>query len=211
MHVRIFNYSNVRIDRELWHWLAGQLGLDGIIRDADLLDRKELSVVVKTRPSWERDADAMHGFCRIDVWPCRKCNSGFVLMGFLHELFHEWLYVRHEVWTSTWDERFCALAAFHVFYSLGGRVYPTGLACTTYRIRTQRRDKEGRKAVAGLLASLDRCKEEELLPFFKRLPKSQRIPREWLKKVPRVKGKRWLKAETERVEKILEGMEKITV
>jgi hypothetical protein len=123
--VRIFNYSRIDCDRALWHSLARDLGLDGVLRDADLVDRKDLTVVIH-RDRRRRDAGAFdYGSStlgRIDVFPCRACAPGALLLTFLHELAHCWLHEVHEEdFFQRWAERLSERFALRAYAALGGR------------------------------------------------------------------------------------------
>jgi hypothetical protein len=123
--MKIFNYSTLDCDRALWHAVARQLDLEGAIKDADLVDRKILTVVIhrqKRRVGDDRYLYGESGVSRIDIFPCRMCNAGTTFLTFLHEMAHLWLRVFHEDDSfEDWNETFCEEFARRMLRRLGGR------------------------------------------------------------------------------------------
>lgn len=124
--MKIFNFSTIRIDRMLWHRVSKDLGLGGMIKDAELVDRKMLAVVVhseKQRPGDDRSIYGESTIGRIDVFPCRSCTYGAVTFTFLHELAHIWISQFHEdVDVDAWIETFCEEFARRALSALGGQL-----------------------------------------------------------------------------------------
>ena len=114
--------------------LVAKPGLDGhdrgakivarALRDAGLVDRQQLTVVIHDACDSDEDVpDGTHTLARIDVSPCAGCNPGFLFATYLHELFHAWLYEYHEpLYFAEWPESFCDRCAVAVLRSLGGKV-----------------------------------------------------------------------------------------
>jgi hypothetical protein len=130
----IFNFADQTCDRALWHAVAEQLGLRGTLRDAHLVGRTVLTVVIhssRRRPS--QAPDGIHTLGHTDIFPCSDCNSGFLTATYLHLVFQAWLYQhQQESYLEDWTEGFCDRAAMAVLRLLGGGVM-RGPKCRRFR------------------------------------------------------------------------------
>ena len=133
--VLIFNFADQTCDRGLWHAVAEELGLSGNLRDAHLVGRSVLTVVIRSPRTRSLDTpDGTHTLGRIDIFPCSECNSGFLTATYLHLLFQAWLNEYHEdSYHETWTEGFCDRAAIATLRLLGGRVMRRGTKCRRFR------------------------------------------------------------------------------
>jgi len=137
--MKIFNYSHIECDKLLWHTVAKGIGLDGIIRDAELVDRKELTVVIheaQTRSDEDRFLYGKSTLGRIDLYPCISCTAGAVALTFLHELAHVWIHEFHEEDIfDDWNEAFCDEFAFQLFEEVGRK--PDAKECHLIALQPQ--------------------------------------------------------------------------
>ena len=137
-----------------------------MLRDAHLVDRSRLVVVIHRavlRSEDEPDAECTLG--RIDIYPCRCCKPGFLLMQFLHEILHVWLYDNHEkLCFAPWTEHFCERVAVMIFKILGGRIRGT-LKCTKYRSAARSLWEKRTDACKDLLDRLRDCRGSQLRGF----------------------------------------------
>jgi hypothetical protein len=124
--MKIFNYSNLYCDRELWHDIATCLRLGGKIRDAELYGKKELSVVIHKQKSKCEEDLFEYGCCtppRVDIYPCGACTSGTIFHAFLGCLASMWIYQNYEdLYYSEWIDEFGDRFANSLFLAPGGRI-----------------------------------------------------------------------------------------
>lgn len=122
--MKIFNYSDTPCPKPLWHAIARALGVDGSIREADLVDRKMLTVVVAKASSRDGIVGSLSGTSRlgrVDIFACASCTAGGITLTFLHEIAHVWLLQFHEDRSSSdWEEQFAEGFAQRAFQLLGG-------------------------------------------------------------------------------------------
>ena len=134
--MKIFNRSKIKCNKILWHTVAGALGLNGTLRDADLLDRKELTVVIQKEEQRKNKDELFYGnytLGRIDIFPCHQCAPGTIFITFLHELGHAWLHEYHEqCYFENWTEEFCERFSKTVFKSIGGSIL--GIECNKFQL-----------------------------------------------------------------------------
>ena len=122
--MQIFNRSGIYCDKPLWHEVAKKIGLGGTIKDAELVDRKMLIVVIHEAKPRVGEESFLYGestLARIDLYPCRLCTFGTLTITFLHELAHVWMGHFHEDLSfEEWNEAFCEEFARRAFETLGG-------------------------------------------------------------------------------------------
>lgn len=122
--MRIFNYSKLPCDRKLWHAIADELSLNGIIKHAELFDKKELSVVIHKQNRHLGDLLYEHSSYsppRIDIYTCPVCSSGTIFFSFIDRLACAWIYEKHEeFYFEPWLNDFCDNLATSIFTILGG-------------------------------------------------------------------------------------------
>jgi len=192
--VRIFNYSSIAVDRPLWHWLAERLSVNGQLRDAELIDKRELTVVVdRGRPRSQGNPDGLSTLGRISIYPCRDCNSGFVLVTFLHELFHAWLYQERESsYFAEWSENLCTAGAICLFCLLDGRINNAQPKCKRFLAPPASEWNRRRAALEEVVRSLRSCPARDLKKFFRPASGNVVMPSEALAllRTERMAGKR---------------------
>lgn len=155
--MRIFNYSGKDVNRHLWHFLARELRIDGTIRDASLLDRRELTVVVKPR-ALVLDSHYYGSYYpgRIDILTCPDCTPGTILHTFLHEALHAYLYELGDDYYAAVDETVIDHWATTIFKSCGGMLIGAS-GCSRFLLADLVAWKWKKKA---LLQCVQQCKAD---------------------------------------------------
>ncbi|MCX7002576.1 MAG: hypothetical protein NTV22_04805 [bacterium] len=152
--MKIFNYTNLGLDRDLWHLIAREFGIDGIIRDADCFDRKELTVVIK-QPSYDFDKFT-YGFFypgRIDIDVCSRCTAGTVLLTYMHEALHALLYQLGDEKYNNADEMEIDDIAKAIFTLAGGRIGSKS-GCSRYLLNDLSAWKQSKNSLLKLLRTI---------------------------------------------------------
>jgi hypothetical protein len=165
LHVRIINRRRMAFNRPLWHEFAAALGLQGKLRDAELLDRKFLTVVIHESQPFTETTNRLgeHALGRIDIFPCPYCTAGFLLCTYLHELLHAWVY-EHQEWAyfKPWSEDFCKAGSVALYRACGGTI-PADRRCTRYKISP--RSGMGEEC-RGLIVRLQGARKTRLKDFW---------------------------------------------
>ena len=141
--MRFRNLAEIDLDRSLWKELARPLrvhaNLSGAIADdLGIYCGKSLRVTIRPRLTRHKDHSAAHyTYGHISIFPCPRCEVGWLVVAYLHELIHAWLHDTNVSLYDSWDHcEFADSFADNAFLLLGGDI-PSDGDCGEFRFSSK--------------------------------------------------------------------------
>lgn len=166
--MRIFNQSKLPIDKSFWANVSDLLGIEEIRGNQKTGKRNELTVIVDIQKRRDGEKNSLYGRhtkSKILIFPCRDCTRGTVLVTFLHEIMHEWIFWhRPELYDQDWTEDFCEGMARTIFQRVGGKISSEN-TCRRFQIELPIDPIEQQIEVVQLLTGLTAMSPDQLRDF----------------------------------------------
>ncbi len=125
------------IEESFWREVTEVLGIEAHRSHRWKGKAAQLNVIVDVQKSRDGEHNALFGMhkpSKILIFPCRDCTGATVLITFLHEIMHEWIFCyRPKLYSQDWTEELCEGAARHMFNLLGGQI-SAEKNCSKFRI-----------------------------------------------------------------------------